>query len=67
MVQEGGDEYSYQSGLSGGLSEAYKFEINSVSSGSNSNEIITPNYGTYSGYNGTIGSASIDYVNSEGT
>ena len=67
VVQEGGTEYTYQSGLSGGLSEAYKFEINSVSSGSNSNEIITPTYGTYSGYNGTIGSASIDYVNSEGT
>ena len=67
VVQEGGTEYSYQSGLSGGLSEAYKFEINSVSSGSNSNEIITPTYGTHDGYNGTIGSASIDYVNSEGT
>ena len=67
VVQEGGDEYGYQAGLSGGLSEAYKFEINSVSSGSNSNEIITPTYGTHDGYNGTIGSASIDYVNSEGT
>jgi len=71
VVQEGGTEYSYQDGLSGGDSETYKFQINGVLSGSNSNEIITPDYATSyatpASYIGTIGSASISYVDSEGT
>ena len=67
IVQEGGTEYAYQSSLSGGESEAQKFEILSVHSGSNSNEIITVESGTFPAYNGTIGSASIQYVDSEGT
>ena len=67
IVQEGGTEYNYQSSLSGGESEAQKFEILSVHSGSNSNEIITVESGTYPTYPGTVGSASIQYVDSEGT
>ena len=69
VVQEGGTEYSYQSGLTGGDSQAYKFEIISISSGSQHptlDNLIVPDYGYGSNYNGTIGSASISYVNSEG-
>jgi len=70
IVQEGGTEYSYQSGLTGGDSEAYKFEITSITSGSqhpSTDYLIIPEYGSGSNYNGTIGSATINYVNSEGT
>jgi hypothetical protein len=68
IVQEGGTEYVHDNSLStGGDSNKHKFKITAVSSGSNVNEIITPEYATHAGYNGTIGSASLAYVDSEGT
>ena len=72
IVQEGGDEYTFDSSnLSGGGDAlAQKFNINSlfVDSGSisNSDNILT--FGSLtSSFNSIIGSASLDYVDSEGT
>ena len=72
IVQEGGDEYTFDSSnLSGGGDVlAQKFNINSlfVDSGSitNSDNILT--FGSLtSSFNSIIGSASLDYVDSEGT
>jgi len=69
IVQEGGTEYTYDSSLSGGGdSNARKFDIVSVHSGSdNGDGTLTPTAGTFTAYNGTIGSASLNYVDSEGT
>jgi hypothetical protein len=72
IVQEGGDEYTFdaQSLSGGGDSLARKFNISSlfVDSGSisNSNNILTFGSLTAS-LNSVIGSASLDYVDSEGT
>ena len=72
IVQEGGNEYTFDSSnLSGGGDAlAQKFNINSlfVDSGSisNSDNILT--FGSLtSSFNSIIGSASLDYVDSEGT
>ena len=72
IVQEGGDEYTFDSSnLSGGGDVlAQKFNINGlfVDSGSitNSDNILT--FGSLtSSFNSIIGSASLDYVDSEGT
>ena len=72
IVQEGGDEYTFDSSdlSSGGDSNAQKFNIAGlfVDSGSisNSNNILT--FGSLtSSFNSIIGSASLDYVDSEGT
>ena len=71
VIQEGGDEYTFDGSLSGGGdSNAQKFNITGlfVDSGSisNSNEILT--YGSLtSSFNSIIGSASLAYVDSEGT
>ena len=71
IVQEGGTEYTFDGSLSGGGdSNAQKFNITGlfVDSGSisNSNEILT--YGSLtSSFNSIIGSASLAYVDSEGT
>ena len=72
IVQEGGDEYTFdaQSLSGGGDALARKFNISSlfVDSGSisNSNNILTFGSLTAS-LNSVIGSASLDYVDSEGT
>ena len=71
IIQEGGDEYTFDGSLSGGGdSNAQKFNITGlfVDSGSisNSNEILT--FGSLtSSFNSIIGSASLAYVDSEGT
>ena len=71
IVQEGGDEYTFDGSLSGGGdSNAQKFNITGlfVDSGSisNSNQILT--FGSLtSSFNSIIGSASLAYVDSEGT
>ena len=71
VIQEGGDEYTFDGSLSGGGdSNAQKFNITGlfVDSGSisNSNEILT--FGSLtSSFNSIIGSASLAYVDSEGT
>ena len=72
IVQEGGDEYTFDSSnlSGGGDSLAQKFNINGlfVDSGSisNSDNILT--FGSLtSSFNSIIGSASLDYVDSEGT
>jgi len=72
IVQEGGDEYTFDSSdlSDGGESNAQKFNISSllVNSGSisNSDNILTIGSLT-SSLNGLTGSAILDYVDSEGT
>ena len=71
IIQEGGDEYTFDGSLSGGGdSNVQKFNITGlfVDSGSisNSNEILT--FGSLtSSFNSIIGSAPLAYVDSEGT
>ena len=73
VVQEGGDEYTFdtQSLSGGGDALAQKFNINGlfVDSGSISNSNTkTLTFGSLtSSFNSIIGSASLDYVDSEGT
>ena len=73
IVQEGGDEYTFdtQSLSGGGDALAQKFNINGlfVDSGSISNSNTkTLTFGSLtSSFNSIIGSASLDYVDSEGT